>query len=58
MIVATEDGKVYFKTKFEKFEKENMQTGIQETSMAKLFGTGALLQIGGSYRNRFALLRD
>ncbi len=56
VVVATEDGKIYFKNKFVQHSFENLSTGIRENTVEKLFGGGKIKRIAGSYRNRYALI--
>ena len=58
VVIAAEDGKIYFKNRFVQEENENMSTGVQSATLARLFGDAKLLSIGGSYRNRYALVSE
>lgn len=35
-----------------------MSTGVQSATIAKLFGDGEMLSIGGTYRNRYTIWRE
>jgi hypothetical protein len=53
--VLTEDNKVFMKNAFVKHQHENIETGILTTDNS-IFDGGNILDIGGKYRNRFAIV--
>lgn len=55
-MVVTEDGKIYFTQKYTTPVKENFLTGISEDNVTNLFKGGVITEIGGMYKNRFALV--
>lgn len=42
---------------FVQHKEENIATGITKTDNS-LFGNGEILEIGGVYRNRYALVKE
>ena len=56
VVVVTEDGKIYFTQKYTTPVKEDFITGISEDSVINLFKGGVITEIGGMYKNRFALV--
>ncbi len=56
-VVYTESGNIYFKNKYTKYTSEDDNTGIYCISAEELFGgDGKILSMGGTNRNRFAVV--
>lgn len=55
-MVVAKDGKLYFRRKFVENETEDLETGIMTADATKLFGKGEIIEIGGKYKNRYALV--
>jgi len=53
--VVTEDNQIYMKNAFVQHDDENINTGIRKVGN-HIFGGGNILDIGGNYRNRFAIV--
>ena len=51
-----ENDEIYMKNNFVKHAHENIETGILKAS-DKLFDGGKILDIGGVYRNRYAIVK-
>ena len=45
------------KNKFLKEESENIETGVF-IGNTEVFGQGSIVDIGGTYRNRFAIVKN
>lgn len=53
----TEDNEIYMKNKLLKEESENLETGVFKAS-TEYFRGGNILTLGGSYRNKYAIIKD
>eukprot|EP01016_Furgasonia_blochmanni_P044116 TRINITY_DN6095_c0_g1_i3.p2 TRINITY_DN6095_c0_g1~~TRINITY_DN6095_c0_g1_i3.p2 ORF type:complete len:225 (+),score=68.31 TRINITY_DN6095_c0_g1_i3:756-1430(+) len=55
-VAVTEDNELYMKAKFVKHNTEDLSTGVLFADSSIFFG-GDVVDIGGSYKNRFAIIK-
>jgi len=51
-----EDNQVYMKNKFLTEDSENLETGVW-TANTSVFKGGEILEMGGAYKNRYAIIK-
>jgi len=52
----TEENEIFQKNEFMPSKEENLETGIQTADLKDI--KGEIIDIGGVYRNKYALVRD
>ncbi len=51
------NNEIYMKNTFVQHKEENIETGIMKTDNS-IFDKGDILEIGGIYRNRYAIIKN
>lgn len=54
---VTDENEIYMKNKYMKEESEDLETGIFKANTT-VFKGGEILEIGGAYRNKYAIVRN